>query len=1613
MRGQIVEKERTNTKVMSSAPKKEVKAKNTKTSLAPLNQDSKSRQPSGRPTEKSAAAASTTPVAGGGGVSRLKKLTLNNEALQLPPLDEEALAAPPTAVEDEKGVPATLPTGGASSGAPKTPPLQKKALAEDVSPEPLRSNAVDASLSDVENQQIFHTAKDAKRPENLRESDLQYRKTSLLTPSGASRRSEGSERLSIHRLSSPSATFSHFLFQQVSFDAGGRRDFLNAGGNSYHGTSPAGIGPERLSSFAGTPSASGSGSPRASRGNSLMDISPSAAGTAFLSEPRSPRKSHAFSPSAHGYTIDKALLDSIKRGYRWQVIIFLALAQQRLQREIRVGPLRAVLQKKLLPVLEQRKEETGFTVSREAFKTIKRARKQHPDLLPLVPNAKFMAESYPLFADFNSPALINLIAEKMEVTTYSLGALVAGSGEPAQEVLRFIVTGKVKFTPQEETQPLVLPSSFFEKKEECESDGTEGGGKKAQKTVAGNRFREGIESAQGLYNANHGSSVPNNGPLHVNPSGGKRPKSPSVDGAAPVPGSAPPSGRVAVGYGGGVNGGLGNPSGAGTDVASVVVMATQSGTAKGKRKKDAVPNSFATLKAFPSAVYPIRIPESVMNDLSPSEKPTPFRRHGGGTREKKTVALLSGDYFGGLFGISSILEGSYRVFTPTCVIWSLPRKVFEEVFFSFADEAMKATYIRHFRATGEAYISRAYPLPTTLLRVSIYRKLNRSLNRYTEDFTPCVFFRGEKLFDQDEPAGCVYCVLEGALLRRVRGFDGTFSTGISQLLVLNSAVNAGRFLLVGCGELIMPATRRYQCMVCSPYALCFRVTAERFVSALLDDPNLFVQLRERLTQQIRLNMRLDPVCLKFAPLLKDFPDSSLAVIAQAAEARVLRRSVPLCEPAHSIKEIFLVVRGGIRDTRVFGKRPTRRLDTPPPTEDGNGDHFGEEHLGGGGGGHVGRVRSQSFTNGPAFSNTNSSGQKRGILQSNKVPVFGGTTTSVEGGVNAVTNNGARRSVSAEGKTGGGAESKHKGVGTSPGNAGGSGGGIMGGKRTNPAGGGSGNGTTVGVEVPVEAGGGGFDSLDIFTPEHVAEELLLRISFVTPDEQIELNPPLPLLPDKRFEVTVGGGWEGLLIDKWPSGWEGTCTVEAWALPVLKIRAEFNNLSKPYQNYVLNYLRYQQKEALGLPKIVVAKLPPMSSYNMHVDRVGVAGSAGVGKGGTTSASSGQGGTVSLGSNFAVDSHSSRKKARVGEGGSGVPSSHHRSTERSRSRSHTVAGSNSFMEDSSNEQTWGSAQFAELDRHSGRRSSSTGERGEKERPTSRQRSPSGSKPRRSSSLHHDKKRRKRVPKRNYNDNGEKMAPSCSTASDTERRRGRDNRPHRGTRPRSQDANGEDALPSLKSKPATHTYMFTGGRKQHGPTSSHGGTASHTLSSPASLSSPPVDPYLLAVYNGDFKDGELALSNIERDPVSTDDAKNLLRHCPDLTQENLRGNRWPIIRRPDHRWFAVVPSYGPLPGTIQNPNLAVPPPDFSRNSDLMIRKDKQYREKLLAETNFFSQSMRCNQELSGRESQGGSGRKIGTTGSDAAYVEGTNGGRTSPSPTLNASSSGAAAVPKRFALV
>lgn len=723
-------------------------------------------------------------------------------------------------------------------------------------------------------------------------------------------------------------------------------------------------------------------------------------------------------------------------------------------------------------------------------------------------------------------------------------------------------------------------------------------------------------------------------------------------------------------------------------------------------------------------------------------------------KDAKPRVLQAGDHFGGIFNTSATFTGDFRCISD-CILWRLSREAFDDAFLPLADSAMKQVYLEAFREHCIDYIPQSYPVPQCLSRVPIYRRLNRPLTRYMEDFEPCVLLRGETLFEEGDGPSYVYCMLEGSVRRRRKGFDNTFATGVCHLLTLNSFshlnVKTGRFALLGDAPLILPSTHRYQCTVMSRYGLFFRVTRERFISALLDDPTLFVQLREKLTQQIRTGMRLDPMCLSFAPLLREFPESSLHAIALAAEPRVLRRSVPLCEPAENVSEIFLIVHGEIRDTRVFDKKPTRRLDTPPPVEDEDAE---EE-----------RRR-------PGF--------KGGHGKSGKGPSLAGTMRS-----------------------GGSAKSRaHK-------------------------------------DEPQAAQE---EEFDLFSPN----VSLAQLSLVTPDEQSEFNPALPILQDKRFEVTVGGGWEGLLVDKWTSGWEGVCTVAAWALPTLKIRTEFNGLPKAQQSLILSVARLNQKEALGLQKVLNTRLPPMSSYLPPADR------------------------TKMKSEPPSSEASAPPKSRKGGRPELLSQSQPQNSDSSPSLLIT------FVENSAQQQ-----------------SSSV----RVQTPTKK------------------KSSEKASPKKGR---GKKKVTKEKNAEKTE---------------------NTVTLPDVKP---TVPLSLNVRRPRAAPTAP-----------------PPVDPFLLAVYNGEYKDGELALTNIVRDPPTP--KKGEMKYCKDLFEETTSNERvsWPLLSHPEKRWFSAVPSYEPLPGTVTNRNIIVEPPMFSANTDLMSRKDKRYRDKLVAEADFFTSSMKSRLQM------------------------------------------------------
>lgn len=105
---------------------------------------------------------------------------------------------------------------------------------------------------------------------------------------------------------------------------------------------------------------------------------------------------------------------------------------------------------------------------------------------------------------------------------------------------------------------------------------------------------------------------------------------------------------------------------------------------------------------------------------------------------------------------------------------------------------------------------------------------------------------------------------------------------------------------------------------------------------------------------------------------------------------------------------------------------------------------------------------------------------------------------------------------------------------------------------------------------------------------------LSVNEATVVENEDTNPPLPVSQVNRILYALGGGWEGLLMEKWTTTWEAVGVVELWVLPTVAIRNEYNELHRSAQVSILHQLRVNQMRDLGLDEVPQTKLPPMSIY-----------------------------------------------------------------------------------------------------------------------------------------------------------------------------------------------------------------------------------------------------------------------------------------------------------------------------------------------------------------------------------------------------------------------------------
>ncbi|KAG5475642.1 hypothetical protein LSCM4_04224 [Leishmania orientalis] len=603
------------------------------------------------------------------------------------------------------------------------------------------------------------------------------------------------------------------------------------------------------------------------------------------------------------------------------------------------------------------------------------------------------------------------------------------------------------------------------------------------------------------------------------------------------------------------------------------------------------------------------------DDAEPADGPTAAgdhgrhrqRKTGGGAAPQPTKeVIMAGTSFGGVFGGNATFAGTYRALSQ-CIVWVLRTEDFEQIFRSFADRTMLDKYKEAVRQHNLWWLLQRYHPAKCYASIPIYRKLTKRMSAYLEGFTPLVKVRGETIFSHGDVAGDVYCMLEGTVLRRTKGASGAYGDdGVAQRLGTNSftALNvSGRYLMFGEEPHLVPGVQPYTCTISSRVALFLKVSAENFVSALLDDPLLYAQLRGQLMQRRQDNMRLDLECLAYVPLLQRFPPEKRAELVQYARPRVISRSVSLCDPAQHISDLIIIVSGSVRDPRNYNQRPTRPLEVPAACEseklnDASNDDDGVGRAGanaharsgkadrrppGGSGAQPGQAVERNtarVSSGGAVDGTTTAGQR----SHHSARGHGALQKSTLGNISDLT---ADEAEVAEEQDGVEWNFSFSDVGFSSTLA-----------ATVMC---SNNVTNLKAGEALSAG-----SAPVSSAQQL-QQLLDSAPLVYPDESEDINPALPVQPTRRFASTLGGNWEALLLDKWPNGWESVTTVEMWAIPTRMLRLVYNSCPKPVQLAILNGLRHAQKEDLQLPTLPHTKLPPMSIYTQHGEAVLAAAAA----------------------------------------------------------------------------------------------------------------------------------------------------------------------------------------------------------------------------------------------------------------------------------------------------------------------------------------------------------------------------------------------------------------------
>lgn len=906
--------------------------------------------------------------------------------------------------------------------------------------------------------------------------------------------------------------------------------------------------------------------------------------------------------------------------------------------------------------------------------------------------------------------------------------------------------------------------------------------------------------------------------------------------------------------------------------------------------------------------------------------------------------LRPGATFGGIFGGSAVFAATYRALSQ-CIVWELRCEDFEKVFRPFSDRAMLDKYKECMRAESLAWLQQHYQPEKVFGSIPVYRRLVSRKARYLGDFTPVAMVRGELLFAQDALPGDVYCLLEGTVLRRTKEKAGG-DDGVAQRLATNafSSLRAmGRFLLLGEEPHILPGVQPYSCTVSSRVALFYRIPGERFVSALLDDPVLYAQLRERLMKQRQANMVLDPDCLAYVPLLQRFPAEKRAELVQFAQPRVVGRSASLCDPAQHLSELMLVVSGDVCDPRRYGEKPTTPLKAPATgsgdANNGDADGAGNTSVSGGGmgdeGNNTGVALVRQMNSSLRHSASRSSKTVRRRQKTGAAAVNSRTGSELDGANATTTTLSTRHRPPQWGSTRESVTVRNSAN-------------LFDGDDSDAD---ASQASTVaqdavGVEwdfsipelqVPATLGGSGAINTEAFVtaasntnggevsgltgPQraHLAtqstasqhhQKLCQTAAIVYPDESEEINPPPPSQPTRSFLYAVGGSWEALLLDKWPNGWESTTTVALWAIPTYKLRLVYNSCSKATQSYILNGLRLAQKEAQHLPSIPHTKMPPMTVYTQRGEAALLPG-AGEASGPSTARASFR-----------------RRPAKQQQQQADQPS---------QSPPCDPAASLPFAVPSE-----AASSFSKAAEVSGAAVSQSIEDplGDRKKPPHRASGKVGAIAVPSGAPQHEAKSR-------LQSSPSARSNAAATPSTTQLKANGGN--HNG-----KDLRSTDGTPrGTRVDSAARTRAAVNGKTSGNDDASRLGLTRQKTIASAPLTPTSIDPAVKAAYDGVFDAADPLMLRIVRDPVvaSAEDAKlnkssakravalagrslPPLPSSPDVGgggDGTLSPATWPSQTPAQDRWFQVVPSYEPLPGTARAAETLAAPPVFSPNTAVL----------------------------------------------------------------------------------